>query len=87
MADSAAGALCRICSLQASTARGITTYPAALRHRKTHFHTIKPVCIVLSEDNREKPVVVEHFNAITVFYSLTRCIYLSLRVWYLEALV
>ena len=39
-ADSAAWALYKICSLQQSTTQGITTYPAALRHYKTHFHTL-----------------------------------------------
>lgn len=49
-ADSAARALYRICRLQQSTTRGITTYPAALRHHKTHFHSIKPFCIVLLKE-------------------------------------
>lgn len=59
--------LYRICSLQQSTTRGITTYPAALRHCKTQFHTIKPFCTVLVKKTQEKTVVVEYFKADMVF--------------------
>lgn len=53
-ADSAARALYRICRLQQSTTWGITTYPAALRHHKTHFHSIKPFCIVLLKEAQKE---------------------------------
>lgn len=71
-ADSAARTLYRICSLQQSTTRGITTYPAALRHCKTHVHTIKPFCVVLLKKTEESPFVAEYFKAIRVFLNLKR---------------